>query len=61
MLSRKQKLKPRYSPGYGDLSLSVQKDVLNILNADKILGIKLGENLLMIPKKSITAIQGVID
>ena len=61
MLSRKQKLKPRYSPGYGDLSLSVQKDVLNILNADKILGIKLGENLLMTPKKSITAIQGVID
>jgi len=61
ILSRNEKLKPRYSPGYGDLSLNVQKDVLNILNADKILGIKLGENLLMTPKKSITAIQGVID
>lgn len=60
-LSINEKLRPRYSPGYGDLSLDVQKDVLNLLNADKLLGIKLGANLLMTPKKSITAIQGVID
>lgn len=60
-LGKAQKLRPRYSPGYGDLSLEVQRDVLKVLNADKILGIKLGDNLLMTPKKSITAIQGVID
>jgi len=54
-----KKLRPRYSPGYGDLSLDVQKDVLGILNADKLMGIKLGANMLMTPKKSVTAIQGV--
>jgi hypothetical protein len=54
-------LKPRYSPGYGDLALEVQREVLSFLNADRLLGIKLGENLLMTPKKTITAIQGVIE
>lgn len=60
-LANDKKLRPRYSPGYGDLSLEVQSEVLKVLNADKILGIKLGANLLMTPKKSITAVQGVID
>lgn len=59
-LEKDKKLKPRYSPGYGDLSLDIQADILNMLNADKLLGIKLGANLLMTPKKSVTAIQGVI-
>lgn len=54
-------LRPRYSPGYGDLSLETQRDILKVLSADKILGIKLGENLLMTPRKTITAIQGVLE
>ena len=57
-LAERCTLGPRYSPGYGDLALSVQRDILTILNADKLLGIKLGDNLLMTPTKSITAIQG---
>lgn len=52
-------LSPRFSPGYGDLSLSVQPTILDVLEASKRLGITLGSNLLMTPKKSITAIQGV--
>lgn len=51
--------KPRFSPGYGDLPLSVQKDVLSVLNAEKLLGITLTETNLMIPQKSITAVLGV--
>ena len=52
-------LVPRFSPGYGDLSLSVQPDILQALEATKHTGITLGTNLLMTPRKSITAIQGV--
>ncbi|MBR5280852.1 MAG: hypothetical protein IKU26_07805, partial [Clostridia bacterium] len=52
-------LAPRFSPGYGDLSLNVQSSVLEALEANKHTGITLGANLLMTPRKSITAIQGV--
>ena len=58
-LREKFSLRPRFSPGYGDFDLGAQRDILNVLNADKILGIKLGSNLLMTPKKTITAVQGV--
>lgn len=51
--------KPRFSPGYGDLPLSVQRDVLSALNAEKLLGITLTDSNLMVPQKSITAILGV--
>ena len=48
--------KPRFSPGYGDFSLSVQKDVLLLVNAEKLIGITLTDTNLMIPQKSITSI-----
>ena len=51
--------KPRFSPGYGDLPLSVQKEILSALNAEKLLGITLTETNLMIPQKSITAVLGI--
>lgn len=47
----------RYSPGYGDLSLEVQPDLLNILGSNKI-GLTVNDNLIMIPRKSVTAIIG---
>ncbi len=53
--------RPRFSPGYGDLSLDIQRDVLSVCDAEKLLGIKLTETLLMIPTKSITAIIGRCD
>lgn len=49
----------RFSPGYGDFTLKYQRPILDFLNADKLLGIKLGENLVMTPRKTITAICGV--
>ena len=52
-------LKPRFSPGYGDLSLELQKAIIPTLNCTKLLGISLGENLMMSPSKSVTAIIGV--
>lgn len=51
---------PRYSPGYGDLPLSVQRDFLAAIDGHKNLGITLTEACLMIPSKSVTAIIGVL-
>jgi hypothetical protein len=50
----------RFSPGYGDLPLSLQKEIFAFLRPEKI-GISLGEGLLMTPTKSVTAIIGIKD
>lgn len=52
-------LRPRFSPGYGDLPLSIQPDLLNALEAGKRIGIKLTESFLMMPSKSVSAVIGV--
>ena len=49
----------RFSPGYGDLPLELQKEILPRLDAQKTLGITLGDSLLMMPSKSVTAFIGV--
>lgn len=51
--------KTRFSPGYGDFPLDVQRDILTALNAEKMLGITLTDTNLMIPQKSITAVMGI--
>ena len=50
----------RFSPGYGDLPLELQKDIFALLSPERI-GISLGETLLMTPTKSVTAIIGIKD
>ena len=52
-------LRPRYSPGYGNLPLSFQKDFFRLLQPDKHLGISLSEHFTMTPSKSVTAIIGI--
>lgn len=51
-------LRPRFSPGYGDFPLAFQKQVFQLLSPECI-GIALGENLLMTPSKSVTAVIGL--
>ena len=60
LLRTGKKCRPRFSPGYGDLPLSVQPQLLRAIEACKI-GIALNDSLLMSPWKSITAIMGVLD
>lgn len=48
----------RFSCGYGDFPLETQKDILNLLNAEKELGIKLTESEMMTPTKTVTAVLG---
>ncbi len=49
----------RYSPGYGDLPLNIQKTILNILDAQKRIGLCVGSGGLLTPIKSVTAFIGV--
>ena len=59
MIKKDVKCKPRFSPGYGDFPLSMQKNVLSFVNAERLLGITLTDTCLMVPQKSITAIIGI--
>lgn len=52
-------VRPRFSPGYGDLPLTLQPDFLRILNAQKTVGIYLSEGGVMLPEKSVTAVMGL--
>lgn len=50
----------RYSPGYGDLPLDCQKLFSRVLDTEKKIGLTVSENNIMIPRKSVTAIIGII-
>ena len=54
-------LKPRYSPGYGDVSLCCQSDILSFVDAYRKIGLTLTETYLMTPIKSVTAIVGIVE
>ncbi|MPM32645.1 hypothetical protein SDC9_79210 [bioreactor metagenome] len=49
----------RYSPGYGDLSIESNKDIIDTLNLNKNLGLTITSNNIMIPRKSVIAIIGI--
>ena len=49
----------RFSPGYGDFPLSLQRDFCEVLNVSRLLGITLTPGGLMIPQKSVTALVGL--
>lgn len=53
-------LKPRFSPGYGDLLLDTQKDIFALLDCSKQIGLTLNDSLLMSPSKSVTAFIGIL-
>lgn len=54
-----ERLKPRFSPGYGDLTLATQKMIFALLDCPKRIGVTLGDTLLMSPSKSVTAFVGI--
>ena len=49
----------RFSPGYGDLPLEIQPKLIAALEAEKRIGLTCTQSLIMIPRKSVTAIVGV--
>ena len=52
-------LRPRYSPGYGDLALGEQAVFFRLLELPKRLGLSLSEAYIMSPSKSVTAVIGL--
>lgn len=51
--------RPRFSPGYGDLSILCQQDVLKCVDSARKIGVSLTDRYMMIPTKSVSAIVGV--
>lgn len=51
----------RYSPGYGDLPLTLQPRLLALLDAPRRIGLCASDSLILTPRKSVTALLGVGD
>ncbi len=52
-------LRPRFSPGYGDFSIEFQKNIFDMLDCPRKIGVSLTESLMMVPSKSVSGIIGV--
>ncbi len=52
-------LTPRFSPGYGDLPLTFQREIFRSLNCSQHIGLTLNQSLSMSPSKSVTALVGI--
>ena len=51
----------RYSCGYGDLDIKIQKDICAVLDTFRKIGVYVNEAYMLSPQKSVTAIIGVKD
>ncbi len=49
----------RYSPGYGDVDINIQEDLLDMVFASKRVGVSTSRSGMLIPTKSITAFIGI--
>ena len=54
-----ERVHPRFSAGYGDLPLELQRDIFAVLDCSRKIGVTLNQSLLMSPSKSVTAIIGI--
>lgn len=52
-------LRPRFSPGYGDFSISCQRDILAMLDTAKTIGLTMTDAAMLTPVKSVTAVIGI--
>ncbi len=56
-----REVRPRFSPGYGDLSLEFQREIFRLLSPEGKIGVGLTDGLLMTPTKSVSAIVGICE
>lgn len=57
----KNAIRPRFSPGYGDVNLEVQRIFFELLDCQKNLALTLNDSLIMSPEKSVTAFVGIYE
>lgn len=53
------KITQRFSAGYGDFPLTAQRDIFQVLDCPRQIGLTLNDSLLMTPTKSVTAVVGI--
>lgn len=51
----------RFSPGYGDYPVACQREVLNLADAPRRIGLTVTASDMMVPHKSVTAVIGLAD
>lgn len=49
----------RFSPGYGDLPITLQSDLCRLLDAQRKIGLTVTETSILLPRKSVTALLGL--
>jgi len=59
LIKKDEKMTFRYSPGYGNLKLNVQKQIIEELNTSRIIGLNITDTLILTPRKSVIAIIGI--
>ena len=57
--ARGLKLRPRFSPGYGDFSIEHQRDIARVLDTARRIGLTVTDSLMLAPMKSVTAVIGL--
>lgn len=55
------KLRQRFSPGYGDLDVTLQKEIFSVLDCPKKIGLSISDSFMMTPSKSVTAFAGITE
>lgn len=53
------KITKRFSPGYGDFDIEIQKEIVRVLDTYRKIGLSVNESSIMIPRKSVTAFIGL--
>lgn len=51
----------RYSPGYGNLPINIQSELVRVIDGTRKIGLTVTPSHIMIPRKSVTSIMGVAD
>lgn len=51
----------RFSPGYGDLPIDIQRRFLEVTDAGKRIGLRISDGGMLIPSKSVTAVVGITE
>ena len=54
-------LRPRFSAGYGDFSITAQQALVSMLDMPRKIGVTLTSGMMLLPTKSVTAIVGISD
>lgn len=50
----------RFSPGYGDFPIDIQRHIVRVLRTYERIGLSVNECSIMIPRKSVTAVIGML-